>query len=236
MDYKRFFTFEPILNNKAILKGNEFIHATRVLRLKIGYKIIINDDSNKDYYCSITEINKDELIAEVESEVVNDTYDDIDITLYIGICKDIDNIIQKAVEMGVKEVIPFTSQHTNIKTVNISRLNKIILESSKQCGRPNLMKLSPIISFSQAISQTDIYDKVLFFYEQEKQNKLPSEILLSKSKLAIFIGGEGGFAVEEINIVQERKIPIFTLGKRILRVETAVVVALTLCLKLIGKL
>lgn len=236
MDYKRFFTSEPIKDGLVILKDNEFYHASKVLRLKEGYKIIVNNNTNIDYYCEIDKIGKDYIWAKVEGEQLNDAYDDTDVTLNIGLCKEFDTVIQKSVEMGVKKVVPFISQHTNVKTINYDRINKIILESTKQCGRPNLMEIEPTISFAEAINTVDSFDSVLFFYEFERNNQIKDIDLSLKNKVSIFIGSEGGFSQEEIEKVLKKDINILTLGKRILRVQTAVVAALALCLQGMNKL
>lgn len=236
MDYKRFFTFEPIKNNKVILKDNEFYHATKVLRLKEGYSIIVNDNSNMDYYCQIESIQKDKIIANIIEKKENEAYADTDITLFIGVCKEFDTVVQKAVEMGVKKVVPFVSQHTNIKTVNYQRMNKIILESSKQCGRPNLIEIDNVIDFDEALSYSNLFDSVLFFYEYERENQIKNIDLTNKNNVALFIGSEGGFSLSEIQSAKEKDVNILTLGKRILRVQTAVVTALALCLQGMNKL
>ena len=136
MDYKRFFTFEPVIDNKIILNGDEFYHAAKVLRIKKGFKIIVNDNTDKDYYCAVESVGKNFLVAEIEKTEINPAYGDTDITLYIGICKELDTVVQKAVELGVTKLVPFSSQHTNIKNVNYDRLNRIILESSNNAEGP----------------------------------------------------------------------------------------------------
>ncbi len=236
MEYRRFFTFKPIIGNKAYLTDGEYYHATKVLRLKQGHKIIINDNSNKDYYCSISKVEKDCIIAEIDDIIINQTYDDTNIELFVGLCKEFDSIIPKAVELGARSITPFTSQHTNINGLNTQRAERIILSSTKQCCRPNLMTLNDTITFNQALKQVASYEKTLLFYEQERQHKLSAIPLDKTAKIALFIGSEGGFSKDEIAEVKAQNIEVLTLGKRILRVETAVVVALTLCLQKLGKL
>lgn len=237
MDIKRFFVFETPADGCFTLKGAEFHHAIKVSRLREGYKIIICNNSNIDYYCTIQKIHKDCCVAKIDVEKRNEAYDDTNITLYLGVCKELDTVVQKAVEMGVKTVVPFYSQHSNISTLNVERLNKIIMESTKQCGRPNLMTITDLVAFDDALNiATSSNEKTVLFYEFERLNKVCESIDSETQSLAIFIGSEGGFALEEIEKAKQKGVYILTLGKRILRVQTAVVAALALCLQGLDRL
>ena len=223
MDLKRFFTDEEITGDSIVLTGAEYYHAVKVTRHKIGYKIIVCNNTNKDYYCTITDINKSELTAKIDDVLINESEPDYNLSLYIGNNKDLDTVVQKAVECGVKNIIPFTSQHCNIDTVNYDRLNKIILESSKQCGRSVLAKLKPLTTFEESIKEAK-NGCIVAFYEHERKNKLKSDSLTGKD-ISIFIGCEGGFSEDEINLLKSNNVMPYTLGNRILRVSTAVVAA-----------
>jgi len=236
MDLKRFFSANSINDSEVvILTGDEFYHAVKVCRLKEGFKFIACDNSGYDYYCEVSSISKDKLTGRVEKAVYNETNNEADITLFIGANKEIDKIVQKAVEIGVKTLVPFTSQHTNVSTVNKERLNKIVLESSKQCGRATLMEVRTLTTFNELILSAEKSDK-LFFYEQERNKKVNS-VLTDKSKsIALIIGGEGGFSESEAQSAIDNGWNSVTLGPRILRVETAVVSALTLILQGAGRI
>ncbi len=223
MDLKRFFTDEEIIGDSIVLTGAEYYHAVKVTRHKIGYKIIVCNNTNKDYYCTITDISKSELTAKIDDVLINESEPDYNLSLYIGNNKDLDTVVQKAVECGVKNIIPFTSQHCNIDTVNYDRLNKIILESSKQCGRSVLANLKPLTTFEESIKEAK-NGCIVAFYEHERKNKLKSDSLTGKD-INIFIGCEGGFSEDEINLLKSNNVMPYTLGNRILRVSTAVVAA-----------
>lgn len=223
MDLKRFFTDEEIIGDSIVLTGAEYYHAVKVTRHKIGYKIIVCNNTNKDYYCTITDISKSELTAKIDDVLINESEPDYNLSLYIGNNKDLDTVVQKAVECGVKNIIPFTSQHCNIDTINYDRLNKIILESSKQCGRSVLANLKPLTTFEESIKEAK-NGCILAFYEHERKNKLKSDSLTGKD-INIFIGCEGGFSEDEINLLKSNNVMPYTLGNRILRVSTAVVAA-----------
>ena len=226
MDLKRFFTDEPICDKKVVLTGDEFYHCCKVTRHKVGYKIILCDNGDMDYYATIREINKDSLTAEIYDSKTNDVESKIPLTLYIGNNKDIDDVVQKAVELGVMEIIPFVSQHCNVESIKKERLKKIVLESSKQCGRSRLAKIGDLVSFDEMLASAK--NKQCFaFYEFERLNKVMNAPFQAK-ETALIIGCEGGFSVEEIEKMRQAEISTYTLGKRILRVATAVVSAITL--------
>ena len=233
MDLKRFFTDKIVVeNNIAFLTGKEFYHATKVVRLKVGYKLIICDNSGFDYYCTVESITKDELIAKIDKRVANDTEISTYITLYIGINKDLDTAVQKAVELGVRRIVPFVSQHANLTNINKERLTSIILESSKQCGRAVLAEISDVIQFSEILNEDET---ILAFYEFERKNRVKDLNINNNDKIGLIIGCEGGFSQEEYKQMQSKGFYVLTLGKRILRVSTAVVSALTLVNEKLGE-
>ena len=92
MDLKRFFCENKIIGNKIILSGEEFYHAIKVTRHKVGYKIIVCDNGDIDYYATITEINKDNLVAIIDKKEQNFCESNLDVTLFIGNNKNIDSI------------------------------------------------------------------------------------------------------------------------------------------------
>ena len=88
MDLKRFFTDEEIIGDSIVLTGAEYYHAVKVTRHKIGYKIIVCNNTNKDYYCTITDISKSELTAKIDDVLINESEPDYNLSLYIGNNKD----------------------------------------------------------------------------------------------------------------------------------------------------
>lgn len=230
MDLKRFFTDE-IDNGYAFLRGKEFIHAVKVVRLKIGYKLIVCDNTGFDHYCTVEEIAKEYLKAKIDKTVANDTELPYNLTLYIGINKDLDTVVQKAVELGVKRIVPFISQHGNIDSVNPDRLNTIVLESSKQCGRATLATVEDVVYFAD-IGRSN--ETVYAFYEFERNNRV-KDAPIASGDIGVVIGCEGGFSEEEYILMKQKGFHVLTLGKRILRVSTAVVSALTLINERMGE-
>ena len=227
MDLKRFFCDTKIDGDVAYLTGDEFYHAVKVTRHKVGYKLVLCDNGNKDYYATVKEVNKDNLVAFIDSIVDNEVESDFFARLFIGNCKELDTVVQKAVELGIKEIVPFTSAHCNVSNLNLERMQKIVLESSKQCGRSSLAIVKELMTFDEALDYAKD-DTIITFYEYERINKV-KDLRLDKNKpISLFIGCEGGFSLEEVDRFNKIGANICTLGKRILRVSTAVVSACTL--------
>jgi 16S rRNA (uracil1498-N3)-methyltransferase len=226
MDIKRFFSSDKICGDTVKLYGEEFYHAVKVTRHKVGYKIIVCDNTDKNYYATVTDIRDDCLTAKIDRVERNETESDFFLTLFIGNNKDLDTVVQKAVELGVGRIVPFTSQHCNENAINLQRLEKIVTESSKQCGRSRLAVVSELVSFDEALKEAKKM-QTLAFYEFERGHKVKDSGLV-KGDVSVIIGCEGGFSLEEIDKIKDSGIETYTLGKRVLRVATAVVSACTL--------
>lgn len=235
MDLKRFFSEEiDYPNRKAVLRGEEFVHAVKVTRHKIGYFLILSGNDGYDYYAKVSDITSDALYAEITERILNDSETVRPVVLYAGVGKDLDTVVQKAVELGVKKIIPFFSERTNIDKVNLLRLKKIVFESSKQCGRSCLAEIAEPVTFKQAAEDASSGHAIMF-YEFERESKISSADWNDEKEINVFIGAEGGFSEAEKNYFVDKGGKTYTLGKRILRVATAVVSALTLVLEKLGE-
>ncbi len=235
MDLKRFFSDNINYAEKtATLTDEEYYHAVKVTRHKIGYKLIICGDGEHDYYCTVKDIGDGVLYATIDGREKNTAETKLPITLYVGANKDLDTVVQKAVELGVSKIVPFVSDHCNVDKINSDRLNKIISESSKQCGRARLAEICELISFKKALDTAKQCD-VAFFYEYAKKKRV-ADCEFGDKGIAVFIGCEGGFSKAEIESVIDCGIEPITLGKRILRVSTAVTAALALVEQAIGEM
>lgn len=235
MDLKRFFSEEiDYPRRRAVLRGEEFVHAVKVTRHKVGYFLILFGNDGYDYYGKVTDISSDALYAEITERVLNDSETVRPVILYAAVGKDFDTVVQKAVELGVKKIVPFFSERTNIDKVNLPRLKKIVFESSKQCGRSCLAEITAPINFAQAVEEAKNGNAVMF-YEFERERKISSAEWDNEQPVNVFIGAEGGFSEAEKQLFIDNGGKTYTLGKRILRVATAVVSALTLILEKLGE-
>ena len=237
MEIRRFFVDQKdIVDGKITLTGDEFYHMTKVLRYKVGFKAVILANDGIERHSVVEEIGKDSAILAVENEVVADRKN-ATITLYAGLLKNnkLDFVVQKGVELGVDNIVPFISQNSAETKFNSERANKIALESAKQCGSVYLSKIGDLVDYDKVIDDFKCYDKVIFAYENEKTNRIVDAVKGAKN-LAIVVGPEGGFTHEETERAIENGATVVTLGRRILRAETASIVSATLALESLGEL
>ena len=222
------------LEDSVKITGEDVNHIKNVLRLKIGEQIIISQvDSAEDvdYYCSITEVSDDAVMAHVDwtesgRELPNKIY------LFQGLPKSdkLELIIQKAVELGVHEIIPVAAKRSVVKldakkeAGKIKRWQAISESAAKQSKRSIIPGIKPVMSYKEALKYAAELDVKLMPYENAKgiseTRRIISEIQKEQS-VAILIGPEGGFDPEEVNLASEAGFYPVTLGKRILRTETA---------------
>lgn len=229
----RFFVSkENIKEDKIIIKGEDAKHIATVLRHKKNDKIEVSNGEGLDYTCIIEEIEKKEILLKIEKKEKNKTEPKVKIKLYQGIPKStkLELVIQKTIELGVSEIQPFTSENTVVKTNDktlkkFDRYNKISMIASKQSNRGIVPKIKSPISYEQCLDNSKNNDLNILAYEKELDNTLKN-ILKKVEKnniktVGIFVGAEGGFTEKEIKEAVEYKINIATLGKIILRTETA---------------
>ncbi len=223
MKYKRFYADKSQIENK-IISGEEFFHAINVLRLKEGNTICLFCNDNFDYICNIEYITKHGMNITLVDKIKNEANPAKNVTLFQALAKGekLDFITQKTTELGVSKIVPFYSAFCDVKpnTSKTDRLQTIAINACKQCGRSKYPEVSPVVSFDEMCKSLKGYDLVLFANETEKSKKLSSSISDEKN-IAIIVGAEGGFSEEEINKLASVNAKSVTLGKRILRTETA---------------
>ena len=238
MEIRRFFVspHDITTSGEIVVTGDEFLHMTKVLRYKVGYKVLVCANDGIERLCTIKEIGKDyaRLLVDEQRSVDKQS---VHITLYAGLLKNnkIDFAIPKAVELGVDKVRPFLSHNTAETKFSQDRASKIALEAAKQCGSAYLTEVEPLCDFKDVIEECKNFDTVLFAYEFEKKNRIKDCDLQGKS-IALIVGAEGGFTEDEAKAAKDCGAQIVTLGRRILRAETASIVASTLLLDALGEL
>ena len=223
---KRFFGKK--LNENIIIEGEEFNHLKKVLRMAEGDKVIASVNDENDYYCTIVKINKNDCLLNVDNVEKCPAIPNKNITLFQMMPKKdyFDNIIAKSIELGVNKIVPFLSQHTMIKTIKRERVQTQIMTACKQCERSQMPLISDVVSFKQILKELNDYDLVIFAYEKETK-PFDIKLLENKINIAVIIGNEAGFTEEEASQLKEIATSI-SLGKRILRCDTAVVATLSL--------
>ncbi|MFU0827889.1 MAG: Ribosomal RNA small subunit methyltransferase E [Lachnoclostridium sp.] len=220
-------------DSKIKITGSDVNHIKNVLRMKPGENIIVCNGQGKDFYCIITEISDDVVLTEVVKVSVTDTELDGKIYLFQGIPKKdkMEFIIQKAVELGIYEIIPVMTKRTVVKLEDkkkeqkrIERWQAIATSAAKQSNRGIIPKVRNIMYFEEALNLALNMDCKMIPYENAKDITKTRDIIQNTPKansIAIFIGPEGGFEEEEIKRAAETGFLPVTLGRRILRTETA---------------
>lgn len=232
---KFFVNSEQINNNEIKIIGNDVNHIKNVLRLSINDKIKICDkDEHVNYNCRISNIDNEYVITQIIDEEKSNVETKTQIHVFQGLPKGdkMEFIIEKLTEIGVKELTPVPMKRSVVKLQEkdkqkkMVRWNKIAEVAAKQSGRDEILKINDIINYKNIFNYLKDYDIVLLAYEKEE--KLTLKKALSKldktkeNKVAVLIGPEGGF--DDIEIEQAKQnslVNIVTLGKRILRTETA---------------
>lgn len=239
----KFFTPKELINGDvAKIIGDDVKHIYKVLRITQGEKVTLNNCEGVEYIAKVISVTKQEVLLEVLEKLDVNNESDIKIYLFQGLPKSqkMDLIVQKGTELGVAEFIPTITHRVDVKLKGefkkLDRLNRIALEAAKQSKRSIIPKVSEPIEFDEMIEKINSLDLVLVPYENAENfgikklvNNLEKNGSIEKIKsVGIFVGPEGGIEEDEIEKLKENGAHIITLGKRILRTETAGFVATSL--------
>ena len=229
--YHFFVSEEQINGENAYIEGSDVNHIANVLRMKPGEELLISVKGDWDYLCKIEEIENDrvnlKLLESMEQRELP-----IKLTLLQGIPKSdkIEMIIQKATELGVSEIIPVKTNRVVVKIdekktqAKVNRWNAIAQSAAKQSKRSIIPKVLNPQTLDNALEIVKDYGVKLLPYENADGIKKTKDILNSlnsKNNIAVFIGPEGGFEEAEVKKSTDSGFEVITLGKRILRTETA---------------
>ena len=228
----RFFVSKNAVSDGIItVKDGDAFHIARSLRMAVGDEITVCDGEGVEYSCRLTHIRDDECLCEIKSSCIASTEMGIDVTLFMAYPKGdkLETVVQKAVELGACRIVPFESSRcikrpkAEKAEKTTERLNRIAHEAAKQCGRARLPEVSVPVSFSEMVKIAAESQLALFCYEAESETTLKSvfEDAADISSVAVVIGCEGGFSQEEARACTEAGMKSVSLGRRILRCETA---------------
>lgn len=221
------FYVEKIVNNIVELNNEEHNHLKNVMRLNIGDKVKVVCGDEYDYFCTISQINKNNSVLVVDSKELNTANPKVEFTCYMALIKN-DNlclVVQKLTELGCKNFVPFESRYTvnKDKGAKADKLSTVSKQSLKQCGRSIPMQVYPTMHLKNLDKMLEQHDLIIFANETEKSKEL-NEVLSNNSNaknIAIIVGCEGGFEQSEIDYLIEKGAISVGLGNRILRAETA---------------
>ena len=216
---------------KGIITGDDAKHIAKVLRMKAGEKLVACDCQGRDYDCVISEVCDKQVELTVEKVYPSETEPSVKVTLYQAMPKSdkMELIIQKAVELGVSAIVPVQTKRCvsrpDAKSMakKLERYNRIALEAAKQCGRGYIPQVNPTVSFDEALKRAAACDLGIFCYEGEEENSLKTLLRENPAAttISVLIGSEGGFSIGEVGAAIEKGMKSVSLGKRILRTETA---------------
>lgn len=221
------------LEQKRIcVTGTDVNHIKNVLRMKKGEEILISDGESREYTCRIDEISQGEVLLAITDGEESNRELPSRIYLFQGLPKSdkMELIIQKAVELGVYEIIPVDMKRTVVKLdskkqeAKLRRWQGISESAAKQSKRIVIPQIHQVLKFSEALKYADNLDVCLMPYELAEDMQYTRKILGNirpGQAVGIFIGPEGGFAPEEVEMALENQVQSITLGRRILRTETA---------------
>ena len=234
-----FVTPEQVQGQQICIEGSDVNHIKNVLRMKVGEELHISDGNNKKYLCAIEGMQADQVQVSILEELQTDTELPSKIYLFQGLPKSdkMELIVQKAVELGVHEIIPVATKRAVVKldekkaAKKVERWNSIAEGGAKQSGRNRIPRVACVMRFQDAVEKAKELDVALIPYELAEGMQETMRIIEGiqpGQSIAVFIGPEGGFEVVEVTLAMESGIQPVTLGKRILRTETAGLTALSI--------
>ena len=224
--------------DEAVLDGEEFVHAKTVQRVEEGTEICLLDGSGKEYSAIVTKVEKRSLTAHVTGEYEGDKEPKAFIYLLCGALKGdkTELVVQKATELGVSKIGIFNSEYCAafMNANKLERLNKVAREAAKQCMRSRAPEICYFDNFQAALESAVGFENKLFACEFAQKSQ--AELNTLSGSAALIVGSEGGFSQSEALLAQSAGFSQITLGKRILRAETAAVAIVTLAAYFLGEL
>lgn len=229
----RFFT-DNVNDKTGAVTGEDARHITCALRYKSGEEILLCDGHGTDYRCRITNLDERCVNVEVLERFSSGSEPPVTIRLFQAIPKSdkLELIVQKAVELGVSEITPVLTERcvsrpdAKAMEKKLERLNRIAFEAAKQCGRGIIPKVTAMLTLTEALAEMTAYGRAILFYENATDS-LGAVLAEKPESISILIGAEGGFSPAEVARSNEAGLCICTMGRRILRCETAPMYALS---------
>ena len=223
---------EQVREEKIYVEGSDVNHMKNVLRMKLHEKAEISDGESRTYLCEVEAYEEDVAILHILEEMEVDTEPASKLYLFQGLPKSdkMELIVQKAVELGVYQVIPVAMKRSVVRlddkkaAKKADRWNSIAESAAKQAGRSRIPEVTMPLSYNEALKMAEELDVTLLPYELAGGMEVTREVIRqikSGQSVGIFIGPEGGFEPEEVDAAVSMGAKVITLGRRILRTETA---------------
>ena len=229
---------ENFTGDRVILPAATAHQIRNVLRLRAGDAILVLDNSSAEYEVVLRQVDKQQVVGEALAKRPCPNEPSIHLTLYQALMKrdKFEWVLQKGTEIGVSQFVPLVTQRSLVQAVDIkaskqARWHKIITEAAEQSHRGCIPDLQPPQTLAQALTDHAAQPGLIAW--EEEDGLTLREALVNRerpSHISLFIGPEGGFATEEVEAAKAAGLQAITLGKRILRAETAALVASALVL------
>ena len=235
MRIPRLYVDQPLQVDRQIeLPQDKTHYISNVLRMHVGGAVKLFNDSDEEFDATLIELKKRAAVINVTGSVTSVRESPLKIMLGLGVSRGqhMDFAIQKAVELGVYEIVPVLTEFSNIKIQDSRKENKlshwrnIIISATEQCGRTRLTKLREPVNYNEYLGREGISTRLIF---HPGNSQILENVKLADNSLTLLIGPEGGFSDKEINLAGQKNYVVAGLGPRILRAETAVVTALSVC-------
>ncbi|MBQ6997617.1 MAG: 16S rRNA (uracil(1498)-N(3))-methyltransferase [Oscillospiraceae bacterium] len=232
----RFFVApEDVKQDFMVLTGENARHA-KVLRLKNGEQVLVCDGQGREFICTVSDVSPEQIGLVVMKEQPAETEAAVKVSVYMAFPKadKLEHVIQKATELGASEIVAFPSarcvSRPDEKSLQkkLERWQKIAASAAEQSGRGVIPQVRVLSSYAAALEQAAKADKALLFYENEQATTLHMALTSSPYQtVSLLTGPEGGLEVSEVEQALAAGLQVCTLGKRILRCETAPLCALS---------
>ncbi len=233
-----FVTPSQVGETDIYIEGSDVNHMKNVLRMRYGEELTVSDGDNLKYRCAVERYEEGRAVLKILERMQSDTELSSRIYLFQGLPKQdkMELIIQKAVELGVYQIIPVSTSRCVVKldekkaVKKAERWRQIAVSAAKQAGRGYIPEVVPVIAYQEALAQAKKLDVILIPYELERgmrETRKIIEAIKPGQSIAVFIGPEGGFEKEEGEQALGCGARAVTLGRRILRTETAGLTALS---------
>ncbi len=237
--YRFFISSGQVSGGRVSVEGAGAHHMRDVLRMQPGEAVEAADEEGTVYHCRVAELGADDVVLDVLSVSASENELPIDITLYMGLPKfeKMELIVQKAVELGAARVVPVAMKRSIVKLdekkakAKVVRWQAIAEAAAKQSKRGRIPEVGNVMPYKAAIAEAAAAGRILVPYECAEGIEGTRRVLASLKpgeSVAVFIGPEGGFDPVEIEAAENAGAEIITLGRRILRTETAAITALAL--------
>lgn len=237
MTERRFFV-NQIDSDFVVLADDEYNHLRNVLRLQPNDKVTLVCGDGFDYHGTICEVTKKNATIKIIEKVKNNNDAKLNLTLFLGLVKNdsFSSIVTRMSELGVKKIVPFNSEYNDIKlqAINIEKMQKVANMAIKQCDMSTPTKVEHICTFENMLVDLKNYDSVYFAYEGQKNNQ--QKITVEGNNIAVVIGPIGGFSTSEAEKLSNlSNCKVTSLGRRIMRVETACASLVSVLMHLSGE-